>query len=57
MGYGFFRLPELQQDDFWLAQYLTVPDFYYDFDVWQYSAEGTVQGIDTEVDLNLWLAE
>lgn len=53
MGYSFLQLPQLQQYEFWLAQYLDVPDFYYDFTTWQYSASGEVPGIEVPVDLNL----
>lgn len=57
MGYLFLHLPELQDYEFWLAQYQAVPDFYYDFTVLQYTAEGNVDGIDTPVDLNLRFAK
>lgn len=53
MGYGFLNLHELSAYDFWLAQYLDVPDFYYDFAMWQYSSSGEVPGIEHPVDLNL----
>ena len=38
----------------WLAQYTEEPDYdgYYDF--WQYTSKGSVDGIDTKVDLNVW---
>lgn len=38
----------------WLAQYKDVPDYegYYDF--WQYTSKGSVDGIDTKVDLNVF---
>ena len=52
-GYQEFNLSELQEYTFWLASYSATPDFRYHFDVWQYSAEGTVDGIDGAVDLNL----
>ncbi len=53
MGYGFLDLSELADYDFWLAQYLDAPDFYYDFAMWQYSSSGEVPGIEHPVDLNL----
>ena len=34
-------------------QYGDEPGFYYDFDIWQYSEEGQVDGIEGNVDLNL----
>lgn len=53
MGYTFLRLAQLQQYEFWLAQYQKNPDFYYDFTTWQYTADGKVSGISTPVDLNV----
>ena len=39
--------------DTWIAHYnVDVPDFEYDYGMWQYSCTGTVPGIDAEVDLN-----
>jgi GH25 family lysozyme M1 (1,4-beta-N-acetylmuramidase) len=52
-GYQEFDLPELQEYTFWLANYADAPDFVYTFDLWQYSAEGQVNGISTVVDRNL----
>lgn len=48
-----FRLPELQEYDFWLAQYADAMTFAYDVQMWQYTNSGQVPGIPTEVDLNL----
>lgn len=40
----------------WLAEYETnVPTAQFDFRIWQYSKSGIVPGIDTDVDLDLWL--
>ena len=39
--------------DFWLADYRDFPTMYYHFDMWQYSIEGTVDGIEGYVDMNL----
>ena len=52
-GYQELNLQSLQDYVFWLAEYNPAPTFTYHFDMWQYSAEGTVDGIDTPVDLNL----
>ena len=46
-------LPRLQDYPFWLAEYRPDPSFVYDYDMWQYSAKGTVDGIKGEVDLDL----
>lgn len=47
-------MESLQKYPLWLAQYSDAPDFPYRVDYWQYSCTGTVPGIETEVDLNLW---
>lgn len=39
--------------DFWLADYREFPTMYYKFDMWQYSKEGTIAGVDGTIDLNL----
>ncbi len=52
-GYGHFNLLELQDYVFWLAQYADAPDFYYDYQIWQYTNAGQVAGIEGDVDLNL----
>lgn len=46
-------LPRLQDYPFWLAEYRPDPSFVYDYDMWQYSATGSVDGIKGEVDLDL----
>lgn len=48
-----FRLRELQQYDFWLAQYADAMTFDYDVAMWQYTCTGSVPGIPGDVDLNL----
>lgn len=46
-------LPRLQEYDFWLAEYNDEPTYYYDYQMWQYSATGRVPGISGDVDLNI----
>lgn len=53
MGYLELELDELSEYAFWLAEYDAAPEFYYHFDLWQYTSQGTVPGISTPVDLNL----
>lgn len=53
LGYEELHLPSLQTYTFWLAEYNDTPSFAYHFDLWQYSATGTVDGIEGDVDLNL----
>lgn len=46
-------LPRLERYPFWLAEYGDGPTYIYDYDMWQYSCTGTVDGIEGAVDLNL----
>lgn len=46
-------LPRLQDYPFWLAEYNDGPTYIYDYDMWQYSCRGTVDGIEGKVDMNL----
>ena len=50
-------MESLQQYPFWLAQYWENLDFPYLVDFWQYSCTGTVPGIQTQVDLNIWFTD
>ena len=56
-GYLRYDLRELTEYTLWLAEYDTKPDFYYHFDLWQYSHTGRVAGIDGDVDMNLDLRQ
>ncbi len=53
LGYLGYNLDQLNDYGFWLAEYRTTPTFFYHFDLWQYTAKGTVPGIEGSVDLNL----
>lgn len=53
LGYEELHLPSLQGYAFWLAEYNDTPSFTYDFDFWQYTSEGSVDGIDGPVDCNI----
>ncbi len=48
------HLDAAQLSDFhiWLAQYREAPDYDGTYDMWQYSSGGSVDGIDTKVDLD-----
>lgn len=48
-----FDMTQLQNYDFWYADYEALPQTPYDFTFWQYSDSGTVAGIEGNVDLNL----
>ena len=47
------ELSRLTGYDKWFAQYFSRPFFPYEFQVWQYSSKGRVDGIKGDVDLNL----
>ena len=49
-----FDMTQLQEYPFWYADYETIPQTPYDFVMWQYSEKGRVDGIDGNVDLNVW---
>lgn len=46
-------LSSLSKYHFWYASYQSQPDYPYDFQIWQYSKNGTVPGIQETVDLNI----
>lgn len=50
-------LSRLTGYDKWLAQYYRTPAFPYEFQMWQYTSTGQVDGISGDVDLNLCFAE
>ena len=52
-GYLHYDLRDLTDYELWLAEYAAAPDFYYHFDLWQYSHTGRVDGIEGDVDLDL----
>ena len=47
-------MAELKEYDFWLAMYSDRMTYPYKLTMWQYTCTGTVPGIGTEVDINLW---
>ncbi|MEG1427457.1 MAG: glycoside hydrolase family 25 protein [Oscillospiraceae bacterium] len=53
LGYDFYNLEVIGKYDFWIAEYEPEPSFYYNFEVWQYSDSGAVQGIEGNVDVNI----
>ncbi len=46
-------LPDIAPYDFWLAEYGDEPTYYYNYDIWQYTDEGRIPGIEGDVDLNI----
>lgn len=54
-GYVKYDLSEVVDYPLWYANYSTdTPNFYYDFDIWQYSSKGSVSGISGNVDMDIW---
>jgi len=53
LGYLKYDLRQLVNYDFWYANYSAMPSMYYDFDIWQYTSTGRVDGIATNVDMNI----
>lgn len=57
-AYVRYNLGKIKDYPFWYAQYEgTAPAFYYNYDIWQYSASGKVEGIKGNVDLNISFAD
>ncbi len=52
-GYYGFDLSRLREFMFWLAVPGDFPDFYYAGNIWQYTHEGELPGIEGDVDLDL----
>ena len=53
LGYYGYDLSKLTEYTFWVAVPGDFPDFYYASDMWQYTFEATVPGINTPADMNL----
>lgn len=48
-----YDLSQLADVDIWYCEYADVPNFYYQFSMWQYSSTAHIDGIDGDVDLNI----
>ncbi len=53
IGYFEYDLEKLAEYDFWLAEYGSYPSFLYDYKMWQYTADGSVSGVNGVVDINV----
>lgn len=51
------ELERLKEYKVWYADYQREPLYPYDFTMWQYTEEGKVDGIEGNVDLNIWFPE
>ena len=54
LAYEMYDLEELQPYGLWISTLDGSSDFYYAHDMWQYTENGVVDGIQTRVDLNLY---
>lgn len=54
-AYKRYDLSRLADVPLWFAQYQEQPDFYYDFQLWQYTSTGSVRGIQGNVDRDVLL--
>lgn len=54
IGYFEYDLASISGYDFWLAEYSEYPTFIYKFNMWQYTDSGTVKGISSRVDMNIY---
>ena len=50
-----YDLAALKDYGLWLSEYNDLPTFYYNFSMWQYSNKGQVDGINADVDLNIFI--
>ncbi|MCD7836299.1 MAG: glycoside hydrolase family 25 protein [Lachnospiraceae bacterium] len=57
MGALMIDVAELEAYDKWYASYAETMFYPYQYDIWQYSSKGTVDGISTDVDLNISFTE
>ena len=55
IAYLIYELDGVADYPFWIAEYGDTPEFYYDYQIWQYTDEGEVAGIDGPADLNIRL--
>ncbi|NBI91375.1 hypothetical protein D3Z45_12550 [Lachnospiraceae bacterium] len=47
------NLTKLTEYDIWLSQQKDIPDYPYKFQMWEYTTEGEIAGVDGDVDLNI----
>lgn len=55
IAYLIYELSGVAEYPFWIAEYGASPEFYYDYQIWQYTDSGRVNGIDGPVDMNIRL--
>lgn len=57
LAYLDYDLARLKDYTLWIGAPGASPDFYYAYDIWQFSYTGSIDGIDTDVDLNLYFTK
>ena len=57
MSRNLLYLQDLTDYDFWLASYTETMDFPYKVKMWQYTESGTIPGIDTPCDFNIYFPD
>ena len=57
LSYHNYDLAALNDYYMWLAGYYEEPEFFYHYDMWQYTSSGSVAGIEGNVDMNLSFVE
>lgn len=50
---NFLNMDELSEYDLWLAEWFPAPSYGGDFGIWQFTAYGSVSGMDGDVDLDI----
>lgn len=53
VAYIKYDIRDVMRYDLWFARYKDLPDFHYDFKMWQYTEKGSVAGISGKVDRNI----
>ena len=54
LAYSGIDLTQFRDCGWWLAEYNNSPNFYYNYQMWQYTDSGRVPGISGKTDLDLW---
>ncbi|MBQ9982616.1 MAG: glycoside hydrolase family 25 protein [Oscillospiraceae bacterium] len=55
--YDKYDIDMISKYDLWLAEYKDLPEYPYEFKMWQYTNEGKIDGIDFDTDLNVYFKE
>ena len=55
IAYLIYELDGVARYPFWIAEYGETPEFHYDYEIWQYTDQGTVAGINGPADMNIRL--